>query len=83
MGFRYNLIVAIPKQIGGFSLGNQSITDLYNRFDADDLQSNVRFARRTGVSEIYFWGIEWWFYLKMHGQGELWETAKLIIKDSK
>lgn len=27
-------------------------------------QTTIDFARRTGFSEIYLWGVEWWYWLK-------------------
>lgn len=60
-----------------------SVEGLYEKFTKDDLYANVRFARRTGVSEIYFWGIEWWYYLRAHDQIELWDAAKSIVADSR
>jgi hypothetical protein len=46
------------------------------------LRSNVRFARRIGFRETYFWGVEWWYWLKEEkGVPELWDAAKEIIKE--
>jgi hypothetical protein len=45
----------------------------------DRLTSNVIFARKIGVSEIYLWGVEWWYWLKQQGQPEMWEAATTLF----
>jgi hypothetical protein len=50
------------------------------RFTAQDLLAADTFARRTGISEIAFWGVEWWYYLKIHGYPELWLTAQRLMR---
>ncbi|PIX62616.1 hypothetical protein CO057_02605 [Candidatus Uhrbacteria bacterium CG_4_9_14_0_2_um_filter_41_50] len=62
-----------------FENTTESIDDYYNRFSAEDLVTNIRFAKRTGAREVYFWGIEWWYYLKDRGDTRLWEAGSQII----
>lgn len=38
----------------------------------------VDFAKRAGFSEYYFWGAEWWYWLKNQGDSSIWEEAKLL-----
>ncbi len=45
-------------------------------FTSNDFRDQVRFARRTGLSEAYLWGVEWWYYLRAHGYPELWDAAR-------
>ncbi len=40
------------------------------------LRGNAEFAASTGAGEIYLWGVEWWYWLKTRGHGELWEAAR-------
>jgi hypothetical protein len=41
------------------------------------LQKTVDFAVQTGFDEQYFWGAEWWYYLKkVHSDEEVWDWAK-------
>lgn len=30
-------------------------------FTPDELERNIRFARQTGMHEIWLWGVEWWY----------------------
>lgn len=48
-------------------------------FTPQDLADNAAFARKTGATEAYFWGAEWWYFMKQHGHPEYWEAAKTII----
>lgn len=58
------------------SFRSRPIEDWYQAFEADDLRDNIAYAKRTGISEMYLWGAEWWLYMKEHGDDRLWETAK-------
>lgn len=49
-------------------------------FDIGDFQENIDFARRTGFSQVYLWGAEWWYWLKeVHGDNQLWNEAKRVV----
>lgn len=37
-------------------------------------------AKATGFSPQYYWGVEWWYWMKTQGHNEFWERAKDIIK---
>lgn len=40
-------------------------------------QENIEFARKTGLKEFYFWGAEWWYWMKETQQSpEIWDEAK-------
>lgn len=43
------------------------------------LRSNIDYVRRVGFSEVYLWGVEWWYWLKMQGDDSLWQEAKRIF----
>lgn len=49
-------------------------------FTSDDLKNNVTFVEQAGFSEVYLWGVEWWYVEKTLGRPELWETAKELLK---
>lgn len=48
-------------------------------FSAEDLRANAAYARRTGFPEAYFWGAEWWYFMKQHGFPEYWDAAREIF----
>lgn len=47
-------------------------------FTLKDLKDNINFARKTGISEIYLWGAEWWYLLKLNNHAEYWEEIKKL-----
>lgn len=41
----------------------------------------VNFAGRTGLNEFYFWGGEWWYWMKVkQNQPEIWNEARKLFK---
>jgi hypothetical protein len=42
----------------------------------EQFKKNVNFAKNTGMDTIYFWGGEWWYWMKKQGKPEIWEEAK-------
>jgi len=65
-----------PTFLYGCSLEEQQKTMNLKKF-----QDNVRFAKKTGLKEFYFWGAEWWYWLKeKQNQPEIWDEAKKLFK---
>ncbi|MEI7621466.1 MAG: beta-galactosidase [Candidatus Moraniibacteriota bacterium] len=51
--------------------------------NAMKLADNVEFAKKTGMQEVYIWGVEWWYWLKtQQNNATLWEQAKKIVIDN-
>ncbi|MFA6429060.1 MAG: hypothetical protein WCV84_01010 [Patescibacteria group bacterium] len=49
----------------------------FRTFDLEQMQKNFHYAERMPQSPIYFWGVEWWLWMKdRHSHPEFWETAK-------
>ena len=62
----------------------QTLTELpietqLERFSLDRFKNSVDFARRTGFTESYLWGVEWWYYLKENNHPEYLEFAKSLF----
>ncbi len=46
----------------------------------EQFKSNVIFAKKTGLDTFYFWGTEWWFWLKeTQHKTEIWNEAKKLF----
>lgn len=58
----------------------EDIRAAYAAFSAERLRDHVAFAKRTGFSEVYLWGVEWWYYLKVHGDSRLFDEARTIFR---
>ncbi|EKD58747.1 MAG: hypothetical protein ACD_56C00059G0005 [uncultured bacterium] len=47
--------------------------------NSEILADNVEFAKKTGMKEIYVWGVEWWYWMKtVQNNPTLWETARTL-----
>lgn len=56
------------------------IKDQYQSMNLDRWQKNIDFAKRVGFSEVYLWGVEWWYWLKeRRGDDSFWQQALLIF----
>lgn len=65
-------------------VADASLEQQFESLDAKKLEKNVHFAKKSGFSEIYLWGVEWWYWLKVKkNHSEIWETARgLNIENS-
>lgn len=52
------------------------LEEQFAQMDAARLRGNVEFAVSTGASEIYLWGVEWWYWLATQERDELWDAAR-------
>ncbi|HBP00754.1 MAG: hypothetical protein UY41_C0017G0016 [Candidatus Moranbacteria bacterium GW2011_GWE1_49_15] len=51
----------------------------FQSMDAAKLKENIEFARKTGITDIYVWGVEWWYWLKAtQNSPEVWDQAKRL-----
>lgn len=44
----------------------------------EKIHDNIRFATRVGFSEVYLWGVEWWYALRQQGYPEVWDGLKEV-----
>jgi hypothetical protein len=58
-----------------------TLEDQFKSFDLKRLKSNIAYTKKTGFTEVYLWGVEWWYWLKIkHNQPEFWNMVKQNIK---
>jgi hypothetical protein len=44
--------------------------------------STLNYAQKGGFKDLYFWGAEWWLYMKEHrNDSYYWDTAKAIMNN--
>ncbi len=65
------------------------INSQLTKIEADKTMSHQQFidtisyAQKSGFSDIYFWGSEWWLWEKqIRGDAFYWDTARAIIQNS-
>lgn len=57
-----------------------SIIEQNKTMTATTIRQQVKFAERTGMSRIYMWGTEWWYWrLTKFNDPSLWNTVKNIV----
>lgn len=62
------------------SLAQVPLEEQLKHFSPRDLQKNLKFAKKTGIDEIYLWGAEWWYWLKENWNDDrFWNEAKEIF----
>lgn len=65
----------LPKQ-----LWETTPEEQFRYFDFAFLQDTVRYAKETQFDIFYFWGAEWWYWLKKtQNHPEFWDYAKQLI----
>jgi len=59
------------------------LTPLAEQFESMNYSrtlTTIEFARRTGFSEIYLWGVEWWYWLKTeHRDSRFWDVGAQLM----
>lgn len=64
------------------SIMNTSLEEQAKTMNLKQFQKNVRFARDTGMDRFYFWGAEWWYWMKtQHNDSSIWDEAKKVINE--
>lgn len=64
---------------GRLPLTELPVGEQYHSMNIGRFRENVDFAYRTGMSEIYLWGVEWWYWLReKQNNPEFWNEAKKL-----
>ncbi|MSR85348.1 hypothetical protein EXS71_02845 [Candidatus Uhrbacteria bacterium] len=51
----------------------------FKTFNLAQMQSNFSYAQKMNMPSIYFWGAEWWYWMKIKmNHPEFWEQAKKV-----
>lgn len=52
----------------------------FQRMDLRKIQDSVDYAKRTRYEKQYLWGGEWWYWLQLQGETEIWEWAQTLYQ---
>jgi len=70
-------------QLEPWTLVPISLTPLSEQFESMNYSrtlTTIAFARQTGFSEIYLWGVEWWYWLKTEQRdSRFWDLGKQLM----
>ncbi|MFZ3057701.1 MAG: hypothetical protein WA092_01510 [Minisyncoccales bacterium] len=62
------------------SIMNSSSAEQEKTMNLKQFKKNVEFAKSTGIDTFYFWGAEWWYYMKtIYNNSEIWDEAKKLF----
>lgn len=48
------------------------------RMNLEKFRDIVSYAEATHFSEQYFWGVEWWYWMRERGHAEFWDYARTL-----
>ena len=61
-------------------LPHMTIEEQYKSMSPEKLEEIVEYTKKTKFTEAYFWGVEWWYWMKAtKDNDEMWETAKKVM----
>ena len=62
------------------SVMNASLSEQNKTMNPEQLEKNIQFAKNTGFDTFYFWGAEWWYWMKtVHNDPGIWNEAKQLF----
>ncbi len=73
---------AEPWSLNGAPLAYESMNAQTSDFSTTTLKDNFQFAERTGLTPIYLWGSEWWYWRKVHGDPSFWDLGKQLLTNN-
>jgi hypothetical protein len=78
-------VIIAELQAEPWAAGNRSIVavpfaEQTERFDLAEFERTLVFAQATGLSEIYLWGAEWWYWRRAQGDATFWDAAKKVFE---
>lgn len=86
---REDLVLLFGKQViftelqaepwGKKAIQEMSAEETLATMPLEKLAANVEFSKKVGFSQVYMWGVEWWYWLKQAGHPEVWEAMKPLF----
>lgn len=57
------------------------IEEQFEKYNINEFNKSLNFVARTEFKDVYFWGVEWWYWLKeKQDKPEFWERGKELFK---
>ncbi len=61
---------------GATDTKNLPIAEQDKTMSIQQIRDNLYFARELGMSNIYTWGSEWWYWRKVNGDPSIWQAVR-------
>ena len=65
---------------GPKSVQQMSVEEAGKFFSLEKMRQRIQFSRDVGFSEVYLWGEEWWYWMKLHGDPSYWYEGKKVFQ---
>ncbi len=82
---KQNHLMVIELQAEPWASGwivNIPLSEQFLTMNENKLRNNVAYAKQVGFPEVYLWGGEWWYWLKVkQDYPAVWETGKQLFHD--
>ena len=63
------------------SISADSLVKQQESMNVNQFKKNIEYAKESGLDTFYFWGYEWWYYMKeKQDSPEIWNEAKNYFK---
>lgn len=62
----------------GKAMTEMTLKEQQRSFNLQRFKNNIYYAQKTGISQNYLWGVEYWYWLKESGQPQIWNQAKTL-----
>ncbi|MDO8583901.1 MAG: beta-galactosidase [bacterium] len=57
-----------------------SMEEQFKTFSIERMKKNFVYAERIHLPSVHYWGVEWWYWMKIkNGHPEFWDEAKKIL----
>ena len=57
-----------------------SIEEQYKTMSPEKFKEIIEYTKKSGFSEAYLWGVEWWYWLKVkHNNNDMWDSVKVLL----
>lgn len=66
---------------GEKSLIEMSVSEAMAHLPMSKFEENIKFAKEVGFSEVYLWGVEWWYAMKQSGVDVYWDRARTLFRE--
>lgn len=57
-------------------INDAPLEEQYITMSPEKFQEMLEYIRRTDFNEFYLWGSEWWYWMKLEGNNEIWDIVK-------
>lgn len=61
------------------NLKDAGFEEQFKELGFEDFKNQIRYAQKIGVQRVYFWGVEWWYWLEQNNHPEFLDYAKQNI----